>query len=127
MDVVIAGAHGKVARHLSRLVTTRGDRVRGIIRDASQAGDVRGDGATPVLLDLEAATVEQLAAAIDGADAVVFAAGAGPGSGAARKETVDYGAASKLIAAAQSAGVRRYVMVSSIGAGHPPEGDDVFS
>jgi uncharacterized protein YbjT (DUF2867 family) len=58
---------------------------------------------------------------------VVFAAGAGPGSGAARKETVDYEAAVKLRDAAEQAGVRRYVMVSAMGTDDPPDGDDVFA
>jgi len=89
MDVAIAGAHGQIARRLTRLLAARGDRVRGLIRNPAHADDVRADGAEPVPLDLEAAGPDEVAAAIDGADAVVFAAGAGPGSGAARKMTVD--------------------------------------
>ena len=127
MEVAIVGGHGKVARHLTRLLAGRGDRVRGIIRRQEQADDLRHDGAQPVVLDMEEAAVGAVAEAVRGGDAVVFAAGAGPGSGAARKETVDYGAAVKLLEAARQAGVRRYLMVSSIGAGHPPDGDDVFN
>ena len=126
MDVAIAGAHGKVARHLGRRLAERGDRVRGIVRDPAHEGDLRAIGVEPVLLDLEEADAGDLAAVIDGADAVVFAAGAGPGSGAARKETVDHGAAVKLIEAARRAGVDRYVMVSAMGTDDPPGGDDVF-
>jgi nucleoside-diphosphate-sugar epimerase len=127
MDIVIAGAHGKVARHLARLLAGRGDAVRGIIRSASQAEDVRADGAEQVVLDLEAATVADVAGAIRGAGAVVFAAGAGPGSGAARKWTVDHGAAVKVLEAARSAGVGRYVIVSAMGTDDPPAGEDVSS
>jgi uncharacterized protein YbjT (DUF2867 family) len=127
MDVVIAGAHGKVGRRLTRLLAARGDRVRGLVRNPGHVDDVRGDGGEPVVCDLEAAPAEELAAAIDGADVVVFAAGAGPGSGAERKLTIDRDGAVKLLEAARSAGVERYVMVSSIGADDPPEGDDVFS
>jgi uncharacterized protein YbjT (DUF2867 family) len=127
MEIAVAGGHGQIARHLNRLLTGRGDAVRGIIRDGAQAADLRADGAEPVLLHLEDTTVAALADAIRGVDAVVFAAGAGPGSGAARKETVDYGAAVKLLEAAQAAGVARYVMISAMGAAHPPDGDDVFS
>jgi len=58
---------------------------------------------------------------------VVFAAGAGTGSGAARKETVDYQAAVKLRRAAEEVGVRRFVMISAIRAAHPPDGDDVHA
>lgn len=127
MDVAIAGAHGRVARHLGCRLAGRGDRVRGIIRDRAQEGDLRAISVEPVLLDLEAATPSQLARVIDGADAVVFSAGAGPGSGAERKETVDYGAAVKLIDAARQAGVDRYVMVSAMGTDDPPQGNDVFA
>ena len=127
MDVVIAGGHGKIARSLATLLVARGDRVRGLIRNPDHAADLRADGTEPVVFDLEQAGVEDVAAAIAGADAVVFAAGAGPGSGAERKLTVDRDGAIKLLAAARSAAVERYVIVSSIGAEQPPDGDDVFS
>ena len=127
MDVAIAGAHGQIARRLTSLLAARGDRVRGLIRNPAHADDVRADGAEPVLLDLEKAGADEVAAAIDGADAVVFAAGAGPGSGAERKMTVDRDGAVALVRAAEAAGVGRYVIVSSVGAEAPPDGDDVFS
>src|SRR5918999_2397091 len=127
MDVAIAGGHGKIGRRLARLLVARGDRVRGLIRNPDHSDDVRSDGAEPVVCDLEAASPEDVAAAIEGADAVVFAAGAGPGSGAQRKLTVDRDGAIKLLEAARSAGARRYVIVSSVGAESPPDDDDVFS
>jgi uncharacterized protein YbjT (DUF2867 family) len=125
MDVVIAGGHGKIALLLGAMLAERGDRVRGLIRDSDQAEDLRRAGVEPVVFDLEGEG--DFAAAIEGADAVVFAAGAGPGSGAERKRTMDLGGAVKLIDAATEAGVRRYLMISSSGAGNPPaEGGDVF-
>jgi uncharacterized protein YbjT (DUF2867 family) len=127
MDVAIAGGHGKIGRRLARLLAARGDQVRGLIRNPDHSDDVRSDGAEPVVCDLESASAEDVAAAIEGADAVVFAAGAGPGSGAERKLTIDRDGAVKLIEAAQSAGVPRYVIVSSVGAESPPDDDDVFS
>lgn len=127
MVVAIAGGHGKVARRLARVLVARGDRVRGLIRNPEHAADLRADGSEPDLCDIEAAGVEEIAAAIAGADAVVFAAGAGPGSGAERKLTLDRDGAVKLIEAARSAGVERYAMVSSVGAESPPAGNDVFS
>jgi nucleoside-diphosphate-sugar epimerase len=125
MDAVIAGGHGKIGLQLGRLLAERGDRVRGLIRRPEQADDLVEGGVEPVLCDLE--NDADVADAIEGADAIIFAAGAGPGSGAERKWTLDYGGAAKLIEAARSQGVRRYVMVSSMGAANPPaEGGDVF-
>jgi uncharacterized protein YbjT (DUF2867 family) len=121
MRVVVAGGHGKIALLLESLLTARGDTAAGLIRDPQHAEDVRATGAGPVVCDLETATVSDVASALEGADAVVFAAGAGPGSGAERKRTMDYGGAVRLIEAARAAGVRRYLIVSSIGA-HDPGG-----
>ena len=87
MRVAVAGAHGQVARRLGRLLTARGDTVVGIIRNPGHVPDLAADGVEPVVLDLESATVDQVVDAVRGADAVVFAAGAGPGSGANRKHT----------------------------------------
>jgi nucleoside-diphosphate-sugar epimerase len=125
MDVAIAGGHGKIGLQLGKLLAERGDRVRGLIRKPEQADDLVEGGVEPVLCDLEGEG--DVAAAIHGADAVVFAAGAGPGSGAERKWTLDYGGAVKLIEAAKREGVGRYVIVSSMGAASPPaEGGGVF-
>lgn len=122
MDILVAGGHGQIARKLLGLLAGQGHRARGLIRDPEQAADLTAAGAIPVLGDLEAD--ESLEAYVDGADAVVFAAGAGPGSGAARKRTVDLGGAVKLADAAKARGVRRYVIVSSIGADNPAAGGD---
>ena len=127
MDVSIAGAHGQLARRLARLLTERGDTVRGLIRNPAHVNDLRAGGSEPVVIDIESASTAALAQAIDGTDAVVFAAGAGPGSGAERKLTVDRDGAIKMLDAAVHAGVTRYVIVSSIGTESPPDGDDVFS
>src|SRR3954469_19950999 len=104
MDVAITGGHGKIGRRLARRLVARGDRVRGLIRNPDHAADLREDGSEPVVCDLETAGVEEIAGAIAGAEAAVFAAGAGPGSGAERKWTVDRDGAIKLLRAAESAG-----------------------
>ncbi len=126
--IAIAGGHGKIALLLSRRLSSSGHDVRGIIRNPDQESDLSAHGASSIVLDLEETDVETLARALDGVDAVVFAAGAGPGSGADRKLTVDRDAAVLLGEAAVAAGVRRYVLVSSIGVTTtPPEGtDEVF-
>ena len=127
MRVAIAGGHGQIALRLASVLTERGDEVRSLIRNPDHGGDVRAAGAEPVVCDLEHASEDDVAAAIDGVDAVVFAAGAGPGSGPERKWTMDYGGAVKLIEAARRAGIRRYVIVSSMGADANASGDDTFS
>ncbi|MGW2043753.1 SDR family oxidoreductase [Streptomyces sp. NPDC001858] len=126
MRIVIAGGHGQIALRLERLLAARGYEVAGIIRKAEQGDDLRAAGAEPIVLDLESATVEQVAERLRGADAAVFAAGAGPGSGVTRKDTVDKGAAVLFADAAVRAGVRRFVVVSSMGANPAHEGDEVF-
>ncbi|MFD8546406.1 SDR family oxidoreductase [Streptomyces sp. NPDC059649] len=125
MRIVIAGGHGQIALRLERLLAKRGDEVAGIIRRPEQAGALLAAGAEPVVCDLESASVEDVARHLEGADAAVFAAGAGPGSGAERKDTVDRGAASLFADAAEAAGVRRFLVISSMGADRePPEGTD---
>jgi cytosine deaminase len=127
MRVAIAGGHGQIALRLARVLSRRGDEAVGLIRNPDHADDVRDAGAEPAVVDLEQASDDEVARAIQGADAVVFAAGAGPGSGPARKETMDYGGAVKLIEAAKQAGIRRYVIVSSMGADANANGDDTFA
>jgi uncharacterized protein YbjT (DUF2867 family) len=124
MDVAIAGGHGQIALRLARLLSARGDRVRALIRNPDHVADVEAMGAEAVLVDLEGD--DEVAAAIAGADAVVFAAGAGPGSGPERKRTVDLGGAVKLVEAARAAGVSRYVMISAIGARDPSAGSEAM-
>ncbi|MYT68463.1 MULTISPECIES: SDR family oxidoreductase [unclassified Streptomyces] len=126
MRIVIAGGHGQIALRLERLLAARGNEVAGIIRKAEQGDDLRAAGAEPVLCDLESASVEEVAAHLQGADAAVFAAGAGPGSTVERKDTVDRDAAVLFADAAERAGVRRYVVVSSMGADASHEGDEIF-
>jgi nucleoside-diphosphate-sugar epimerase len=127
MKVLVAGAHGKTARRLVRMLVDDGHEVRGLVRKREQMPDVEADGAEPVLVDLEEEEVEGgVGDAVEGCDAIVFAAGAGPGSGAARKETMDYGGAAKLIEAAKKRGVRRYLMLSSMGAGNPEGGSEAM-
>jgi len=125
--IAIGGGHGKIALRLTELLSRRGETVVGLIRNPDHADDVRAGGGQPVVCDLESADVAEIAAAINGASAVVFAAGAGPGSGAERKLTMDRDGAIKLMQAAVQVGAPRYVIVSAVGAESPPDGDDVFS
>jgi len=127
MRVVIAGGHGQIALLLEKVLAERGDSPVGIVRNPDHVADVEAAGAEAVVLDLEHSDAGAVADVLKGADAVVFAAGGGPNSGAARKETVDKGAAVLLADAAEQAGVRRYVMVSAMGTDNAdPDSDDVF-
>lgn len=125
--VVIAGAHGKIALRLSEILSGQGDSVGGLIRNPDHAPDIEAAGAEPAVCDLERTGAAEITPLVRGADAVVFAAGAGPGSSAARKLSMDRDGAIKLLRAATDAGVPRYVMVSAVGAESPPRGDEVFA
>jgi uncharacterized protein YbjT (DUF2867 family) len=125
MRIVIAGAHGQIGLRLVRLLSARGDEVAGLIRNPGQAGDIEAAGGQPVVCDLEQASADEVTKAVGAVDVAVFAAGAGPGSGAERKLTVDRDGAIKLLEAT-GASAARYLVVSSVGAESPPSGDDVF-
>ena len=129
MRVVIAGGHGKIALLLERLLAERGDQAVGLVRNPAQVADVQRAGAEAVVCDLEGASADDVAVLLSGADAVVFAAGAGAGSGAARKDTVDRAGSVLMADAAERAGVRRFVQISSMGAGQPPRpgSDEVWA
>ena len=129
MRVVVAGGHGKIALRLTGLLAARDDVVVGIVRNPDHVDDVKAAGGEAVVLDLEQASVDDVAGALGGADAVVFAAGAGPGSGVTRKDTVDRGASVLLADAAEQAGVRRFVQVSAMGLDRAddPDVNDVFA
>lgn len=126
MKVATAGGHGKIGLLLAEILSARGDEVVSLIRNPDHEAEVRAAGAEPALVDLEGGSAGELAAAISGCDAVVFAAGAGAGSGAERKETVDHQAAVKLIEAAEAAGIDRYLMISSMAADPEHSGDEIF-
>jgi uncharacterized protein YbjT (DUF2867 family) len=127
--VAIAGGHGKIGLRLATLLAGRGDVVTGVVRNPDHVADVETAGATAAVVDLESATADELAAHLEDVDAVVFAAGAGPGSGAARKDTVDRAAAVLLAEAAATAGVRRYLLVSSAGVDEEiaPDAEEVWA
>lgn len=126
MHVVIAGGHGQIALRLTETLAAGGHSVTGLIRNPDQAEDLTAIGGRPIVLDLEQADAEHLAGLLASetygeVDAVVFAAGAGPGSGAARKDSVDRAASVLLADAAERAGVRRFLQISSMGAGQDPD------
>lgn len=126
MRVVVVGGHGQVALRFGELASSRHDLV-GLVRNPDHVADLEAVGMTAEVVDMEEVSVDGLAELIRGFDALVFTAGAGPGSGVARKETVDYGAAVASVDACEAAGVSRFVMVSAMGTDNPPQDDSVFS
>ncbi|MFE6859785.1 SDR family oxidoreductase [Nocardia sp. NPDC057668] len=124
MRIAIIGGHGQIALQLGRILSERGHAVQSVIRKPAQAGDIEAAGGEPLVLDLERSNAEDLAAALAGADAVVFAAGAGPGSGPERKYTVDRDGSVLLADAAVRAGIPRFLQISTMGAGKPAAGGD---
>ncbi|MEU0541721.1 SDR family oxidoreductase [Nocardia sp. NPDC005978] len=124
MRIAIIGGHGQIALHLGRILSERGHAVQSVIRKPAQAGDIEAAGGEPLVLDLERSNAQDLAAALAGADAVVFAAGAGPGSGPERKYTVDRDGSVLLADAAVRAGIPRFLQISTMGAGKPAAGGD---
>ncbi|MBG6238866.1 uncharacterized protein YbjT (DUF2867 family) [Mycetocola sp. CAN_C7] len=127
--IVLIGGHGSIARQLTVLLVERGDEVVSIFRNPDHSAEIEALGAEPVVCDIETASASELVAAMAEADAVVFAAGAGPSSGAERKHTVDYEGSVKSAAAAEDAGVSRFVQISAIGVddGPGPDADEQWT
>jgi len=126
--VAIVGAHGQIGKLIIKHLRAQGLEAIGIVRKPEQLTQMEALGADPVLVDIENASAQELANGLKGADAVVFAAGAGGGSTAERKHTVDYAGSVLLAQAAQLAGIRRYVQISAIGVDDPlkPDTDPVW-
>lgn len=126
--VAIVGAHGQIGKLIIKHLRAQGLEAIGIVRKPEQLSQMEALGADPVLVDIENASAQELANGLKGADAVVFAAGAGGGSTAERKHSVDYAGSVLLAQAAQLAGIRRYVQISAIGVDDPlkPDTDPVW-
>ncbi|OXM54584.1 NAD-dependent dehydratase [Amycolatopsis thailandensis] len=117
MKIVIAGGHGQVALRLTRILAGRGDSVLGIVRDPGHVDDIERAGGEGAVLDLEQATVDEVAAILAGADAAVFSAGSGSNATPERRDRMDRAAVVLVMDAAEQAGVRRFLHVSSINVG----------
>jgi uncharacterized protein YbjT (DUF2867 family) len=123
MRVVIAGGHGQIALRLTKILAGGGHEVVGLVRNPAHEADIAAAGGTAAVLDLEQAELAAVAEVLAAADVAIFSAGAGPGSGNDRKDTVDRGAAALFADAAERAGVRRHIQVGSMGADRVDEMD----
>ncbi|GAB3923603.1 NAD(P)H-binding protein [Kribbella albertanoniae] len=129
MRVVIAGGHGQIALRLTKLLSGDGHEVVGLVRNPDHEADIAAAGGRAAVLDLERAGTDAVADVLAKADVAIFAAGAGPGSGNDRKDTVDRGAAALFAEASEQAGVRRHIQVGSMGADRADTltGDETFT
>lgn len=126
-QVTIVGAHGQIARMLTKKLVERGHGVKGLVRSNDQFDDIRSDGGEPVLCDVEVADISEIENVFSGSDVVVFAAGSGPDAGPDRKQSMDRDGAIKSMDAAVRVAASRFVVISSMGADDPPDDDEAFS
>jgi len=118
-SVLIAGAHGQVGQHVTELLGASDRTARAMVRDESQTDEMAELGGEPVVADLTG----DVDHAVEGCDAIVFAAG----SGGEDVYGVDRDGAIGLIdAASAAAGVDRFVMLSSMGADDPESGPEAL-
>jgi nucleoside-diphosphate-sugar epimerase len=120
MNILIAGAHGKVGIQIVEHLVEQDHNVRAMIRDESQTQQMRERGALPYIADLE----RDVEFAVEGSDAVIFAAGSGPETGEDKTWAVDRDGAVKLIEACEKNGVERFILISSVGTDEPEEGPE---
>ncbi|WP_144779853.1 SDR family oxidoreductase [Marinobacter maritimus] len=121
MHVFIAGANGQIGQHLLREMANSDHEVRAMIRHPDQGPELQQLGATETVLgDLE----KDCSEAMKGCDAVIFAAGSGPHTGPEKTTDVDQNGAIRLIDTAKAMGIKRFVIVSSIGAEEPDNGPE---
>lgn len=112
MKVAIIGANGGVGTFLGEILAKRGDNPVGYIRDAAQAPALEKLGMQTEIADLMETTIEEYAQLLEDTDAIVFTAGAG-GAGVDLTKAVDGEGVRKMIAAAQMAEVKRFLLVSA--------------
>ena len=117
--VAVVGGNGQIARLLHPLLVERGHTPIALVRSESYRAALEAAGAEVRLLDIEQDDESGFAAAFEGADAVVFAAGGGADGNIERKRTVDLEGSLKSIAGARAAGITRFVQVSAINVDEP--------
>lgn len=126
--IAVVGGHGQVARHLLVALRRSEHEPVALVRKEEYRAELESRGAEVRLLDIEASDAAAFAAAFEGCDAVVFAAGGGPDGNIERKRTVDLEGSLKSIEGARQSGVRRFVQISAIGVDDelPADTDDVW-
>ncbi|WP_274425212.1 NAD(P)H-binding protein [Chelativorans sp. YIM 93263] len=112
MKVFIVGIGSGVGRLVREQLAAAGDEPTGLVRQQRQVEALASLGIKAKFGDLVAMSVDELADAVRGADAVVFSAGAGGKDGDDATTRIDGDGPGKLAEAAALAGVRRFILVS---------------
>lgn len=116
MKVLVVGANGKIGHQIvEKLHQDSAYTVRAMVRKEDQAAALKEKGIDAYLANLED-TVDNLAGAVKGMDAVIFSAGSGGSTGADKTLLIDLDGAVKMMEAAKKEQVDRFVMVSAFGA-----------
>jgi uncharacterized protein YbjT (DUF2867 family) len=114
MKVLVIGANGQIGQQVVKLIQESDEHtVRAMVRDEAQVTDLQAKGVKAVIANLEG-SVDEIATAMQGCDAVIFSAGSGGHTGPDKTLLVDLDGAVKSMEAAEKIGVHRYVMVSAI-------------
>ncbi len=121
--IAVVGGHGQIARQLHPMLLGAGHQPVALVRRQEQADALEASGVETRILDIENDDAERFAAAFEGCEAVVFAAGGGPDGNIERKRTVDLEGSLKSIEGARKAGIRRLVQVSAISVDEPVADD----
>jgi len=120
MNILVAGANGTTGKQIVEHLVEQDHNVMAMIREESQSDFFKKMGATPYMADLE----NNVEFAVEGSDAVIFAAGSGPDTGEDKTLAVDRDGAIKLIEASERNGVKRFILLSSVGTDEPTAGPD---
>lgn len=115
MNVFVIGANGKIGKQLVERLHNEGNHeVTAMVRKEEQLDEFKSNGYNAVLGNLEG-DVSELTKALEGMDAVVFAAGSGGDTGADKTLLIDLDGAAKSIEAAKANGnIQHFVMVSAL-------------
>lgn len=116
--VTIFGGSGFVGRHLVRAFARRGWRVRAAVRRPDLAGYLQPAGAVGQVHSVQANLryPESIAAAVEGAEIVINAAGVMRAQGRQSYEAVHVFGSSEIARAARAVGARALIQVSGLGA-----------